>query len=78
MNYLHCEQDYIDRYDLHTIEECLDYYWSVKDGFAKERDTHFARYSQEKFEQEINKCLNLMVFNIKEERYRHKKETICE
>lgn len=78
MKYLYEEQHYIDRYDLSTIEECLDYYWSIRDRFAKEKETHFAKYSQEKFEQEMNKCLNLMLFTLKGERYRHKKETIQE
>ena len=78
MEYLKPEQYYIDRYDLHTIEECLDYYWSIKDRFAKEKDSHFARYTQAKFEQEMNKCLNLMLFTLKGMRYTHKKETIQE
>lgn len=76
MEYLHDEQYYIDRYDLHTIEECLDYFRSIKDRFNKEKKTHFAKYTEEKFQQEINKCLNLMLFILKGERYRHKKETI--
>ncbi|MCL5409860.1 MAG: hypothetical protein M1607_03310 [Patescibacteria group bacterium] len=78
MDYLKDEQHYIDRYDLYTIEQCLDYYWSLRDGFTKEKDTHFAKYSQEKFEQETNKCLNMMLFTLKGERYRHKKQTIQE
>lgn len=78
MKYLYDKQHYIDRYDLHTIEECLDYYWSIRDRFAKEKDTHFAKYTQEKFEQEMNKCLNLMLFTMKGQRYLHKKETIQE
>lgn len=78
MDYLQDEQHYIDRYDLHTIEECLNYYWSVRDRFTKEKDSHFAKYTQEKFDQEMNKCLNLMLFTLKGERYRHKKETIQE
>lgn len=78
MSYLNEKQHYIDRYDLHTIEECLEYYWSIKDRFIKEKDSHFAKYTQEKFEQEINKCLNLMLFTMKGQRYLHKKETIAE
>lgn len=78
MDYLKDEQHYIDRYDLHTIEECLDHYWFIKDHFAKEKDSHFARYTQEEFEQEVNKCLNLMLFTMKGQRYLRKKETIQE
>lgn len=78
MDYLKDKQHYIDRYDLHTIEECLDYYWSIKDRFSKEKDTHFAKYTQEKFEQEMNKCLNLMLFTMKGQRFLHKKETVEE
>lgn len=78
MYYLKNEEYYIGRYDLRTIEECLDYYWSIKDRFIKDKDIHFAKYTQEKFEQEMNKCLNLMLFTLKGQRYLHKKETIQE
>lgn len=78
MNYLHDGQHYIDRYDLSTIEECLDYYWSIKDGFIKERTTRFAKYSEERFQQEVEKCLSRLLFVLKTKRYQHKKETIQE
>jgi len=78
-NYLKDEQYYIDRYDLHTIEECLDYYWSVKDSFLKARNQDpFKKYSEEKFKGEVDKCLNRMLFTLKGERYRHKKKTVQE
>lgn len=77
--YLNDEQHYIDRYDLHTIEECLDYYWAVKDGLLKGQNQEpFKKYTTEKFQQETNKCLNLMLFTLKGERYRHKIKTIQE
>lgn len=78
MGYLKNDQYYLDLYDLHTIEECLDYYWSIKDGFTKERATRFARYSEEKFQQEVDKCLSRLLFVLKTKRYQHKKETIQE
>jgi len=78
VDYLKDEQHYIDRYDLHTTEECSDYYWSIKDRFFEEKDTRFAKYTNEKFEQEVDKCLNRMIFTLTGERYRHKKETIGE
>jgi len=39
MDYLKSEQYYIDRYDLGTIEECLHWYWSIKDGFEKDQNS---------------------------------------
>lgn len=78
MDYLKTDQYYLDLYDLHTIEECLDYYWSIKDSFTKERDNKFPKYTDEKFQQETNKCLNVILFTIKGQRYQHKKETIQE
>ena len=35
MNYLHDEQHYIDRYDLHNIEECLDTVKNVSGSLSK-------------------------------------------
>lgn len=42
MRYLNDEQHYIDRYDLHTIEECLDVYWAIKNKATEDKSTHFA------------------------------------
>lgn len=78
MIYLQPNDYYIDRYDLHTIEECLDYYWSIKDGFTKERVIRFVKYSEERFQQEVEKCLSRLLFVLKTKRYQHKKETIQE
>ena len=62
-NYLKDEQYYIDRYDLHTIEECLDYYWSVKDSFLKARNQDpFKKYSEEKFKGENFACLGYITW----------------
>lgn len=75
MRYLYEQQHYIDRYDLHTIEECLDYYWAIRDGFAKDRD-EFKKFSDEEFNKEVHKCASYTINIIKGERYRHKAETI--
>lgn len=77
-NYLKTQSYYEDLYDLHTIEECIDWYWKMKDGFTKNKKKDFAKYTDEKFNEEINKCLNLYLYTMKGERYRHKKETIQE
>lgn len=78
MDYLKEEQYYTDLYDLHTIEECLDYFNSIRDGFIKERKTTFQKYTDEKFEGEVDKCLVRMLYVIKGERYKRKEETIKE
>lgn len=77
--YLKNEQYYLDRYDLGTIKECLDYYSSIKKGFEKNRTSpEFTKYSQEKFDRETQKVLNLMVNVIKGERYKNKAKTVQE
>ncbi len=76
--YLKDKQHYVDRYDILTIEECLHYYRSVRDGMIKEKNTQFAKYSQKKYEEEINKCLNLLMYSMKGENYRKKAKTIEE
>ena len=78
MDYLNEEQYYVDLYDLHTIGECLDYFNSIRDGFIKDRKTAFQKYTDEKFEGEVDKCLSRMLYFIKGERYKRKEETIKE
>lgn len=79
MKYLRDEQHYIDRYDLHTIEECLDWYWKIKDGFEKDRKSkQFEKYSKEKFDTEVHKVTSYTVNVIKIQRYRRKAERIKE
>lgn len=79
MQYLKQEQHYIDRYDLHTIEECLKWYWDIKDGFEKHRtDKDFEKYTKEKFNTEVHKITSYTVNVIKGERYRRKADTIKE
>ena len=75
MQYLRDHQHYIDRYDLHTIEECLDYYWSLKNGMEKHR-SDLKDLSPEQFDKEIHKGVSYVINVLKGEKYRHKKETI--
>lgn len=77
--YLKDESHYIDRYDLHTIETCLDYYWSLKNGFEKHRnDDDFKKFTKEDFDKDVHKVVSYTVNAIKIERFRHKKETLQE
>ncbi len=77
MRHLKHKQYYIDRYDLGTIEECLWWYWHIKDGFKKERnDKDFKKYSDNKFEREVHKVASYTINIIKGERYRRKKGII--
>jgi Zn ribbon nucleic-acid-binding protein len=75
--YLRDESYYNDLYDLHTIETCLDYYWSLKSGFEKHRgDKSFKKYSKKKFDTEVHKVVSYTINAIKIDRFRHKKDTI--
>lgn len=79
MDYLKDEQYYIDRYDVHTIEECLDYYRAIKKGFEGKKDSEeLKKYTKKKFDQETQKVLNLFVNTFKGERFRNKAKTIQE
>lgn len=75
--YIKDEQYYIDRYDLSTIETCLDYYWGIKNGFEKDRKK-FKKFSDEEFAKEVHKVASYTVNAIKGERYRHRAERIRE
>lgn len=76
--YLEAEQHYIDRYDLHTIEECLDWYWRLRNGMEQHRAEHIAKEPETDFDKEVNKCCSYTVNVIKISRYRHKKDRISE
>lgn len=79
MDYLKSEQHYIDRYDLGTIEECLRWYWDIKDGFEEHRkDKDFEKYTKDKFNTEVHKITSYTVNVIKIQRFRHKAERIKE
>lgn len=76
MDYLKPKQYYVDRYDLHTIKECLDWYWKLRNGMDKHRDELKAKEPKTDFDHEVHKCCSYTVNVIKGERYRHKNETI--
>ncbi len=77
MDYLKDRQEYVDRHDLVTIEECLRWYWDIKDDFDKHRkDKEFIKYTDEEFENEVGKVLSMMLKNIKQQRFRNKYKTI--
>lgn len=61
----------------HTIEECLDWYWNIRDGFEEKRGAEeFRKFSKEEFDKEVHKVASYTVNAIKAKRYKHKKETI--
>ena len=77
MDYLKDKQYYIDRHDLKTVEECLSWYWDIKNNFSKHRNNkEFKDYTDEEFENEVDKVLGLMLKAMKEQRFRNKYETI--
>lgn len=79
MQYLKNEQFYIDRFDLHTIEECLSWYWGIKGRFEEHRkDKDFEKYTKEKFDTEVHKVTSYSVNIIAIQRYKRKAETIRE
>ena len=73
MNYLKEEQYYTDLYDLHTIEECLDYYQAIKKDFQEKRSSEeFKKYTNKAFTKEVQKVLNVMTYTLKGEKFRNK------
>lgn len=76
MDYLKDEEYYLDLYDLHTIEECLDHCRLIKNKISKDKDAHFAKYSQEEFDSEVRKFLGMVLYTVKGERFLQKKETL--
>lgn len=69
---------YEDLYDLHTIEECLDWYWRLRKGMEQHRGEFKANEPDTDFDKEVHKCCSYTVNVIKIQRYRHKKDTIAE
>lgn len=77
MQYLHDEQHYIDRYDLHTIEECLDNVKIFQDIYQKILVSEELKdLSQEDKLKDANIMLHRTLFVIKGKRYEKKQETI--
>lgn len=77
MKYLKEEQYYIDLYDLHTIEECLDWYFPLKKGMNEKRE-ELKHLSSEEFDKETHKVVSYTVNVIAIQRYRRKTERISE
>lgn len=78
-DYLKDKQHYIDLYDLHTIEKCLDYYRAIKKGIKEKRNLdEFKKYTNKSFDREIQKVLNLFVNTLTGERFKDKDKTIQE
>ncbi len=77
MQYLEDEQHYIDRYDLHTIEECLDTVKMFQEIYQKSLISEEVKdISQEVKLHDANLMLHRTLFVIKGKRYEKKQETI--
>src|SRR5258708_2684579 len=77
MQYLQDEQHYIDRYDLHTIEECLDNIRMFQDIYQKSLISEELKdISQEDKLKDSNLMLGRILFVIKGKRYEKRQETI--
>lgn len=77
VDYLKDEQHYIDRYDLLTIEECLDTIKMFQDIYQKiSVSEELKDLSQEDKLKDANIMLHRSLFVIKGKRYEKKKETI--
>lgn len=77
VKYLDDEQHYIDRYDLHTIEECLDTVKMFQDIYQKVLvSDELKDMSQEDKLKDSNIMLHRSLFVIKGKRYEKKKEII--
>lgn len=77
MKYLHEHQYYLDLYDLHTIEECLDWYFTLKRGMNEKR-SEIKDMTQEEFDKDVHKAISYTINVVKAERYRRRKSTIDE
>ena len=77
MQYLNDEQNYVDRYDLHTIEECLDTVKMFQDIYKTSLTSEELKdISQEVKSHDANLMLHRTLFAIKGKRYEKKQETI--
>lgn len=77
MDYLHSQSFYADQYDLHTIEECLDWYWNIRKKMEAHRG-ELKDMTDEDFKKDTHKALSYMVNAIKIERFRHRADRIQE
>jgi len=77
--YLQEQSFYEDLYDLHTIEECIDWFNKLKNGMEK----HRAEFVPEPphhtdFDHEVLKACSYTVNTLKITRYRHRKQSVAE
>lgn len=75
MQYLKEKQYYIDLYDLHTIEECLDWYFRIKNGLEEKRG-ELKDMTPEAFDKDVHKMASYTTNVIKIQRYKRKAETV--
>lgn len=79
MKYLHDHSYYDDLYDIHTIEQCLDWHNKMKSGMEKHRSEFVPESPHHTdFDREVLKVCIYTVYTLVVERYRHKKEVIDE
>lgn len=77
--YLQEKQHYIDLYDLHTIEQCLDYGRGLYSKLPEiMKDPKLQDLSEEKRENDWLRSINIVVHSIKVSRFKEKKKTIEE
>lgn len=76
--YLKDYSHYEDLYDLHTIEECLDWYWRMRKGMEQHREKLKSKEPETDFDKEVHKCCSYFVNTIKIQRYRRKQDSIAE
>lgn len=77
MNYLKADQHYLDRYDLHTVEECLDTVKMFQEVYQKSSTSEEVKdVLKEEKVKALNYMLNLHLFGIKAKRFEKKQETI--
>lgn len=78
MEYLKQEQVYVDRYDLGTIKSCLKYYQALHKELPKvlENSKKDKELTEEKAKTDWLRMMNIVVYTIKTERFKTKKETI--
>ena len=77
MQYLQDEQHYIDRYDLDTIEECLDTVKMFQEVYQKSLVSEEMKHlSQEEKARNVNIMLSRALFFIQAKWYQSKQETI--
>lgn len=77
MRYLEEEKHYIDRYDLHTIEECLDIVEMFREVYQKSLKAEELKHlSEEGKLRNVNLMLNQHLFVMQGKRYERKHRTI--